>query len=185
MPVVIRVSCESSLALGATNVWHAQIPDSARVTEANAFVNALDAFYTAIASLLVAGTIQIGNRVTTASLDPNQVIGATAQIAATTGVVSSAVQAAIVCSLQGTNIGPRYRGRIYLGPLDDSAIQSDGFSVNTGAQTTIATALSTLRTSGGSNYTLGIYSRKYNTFEPMTLGAVRGTIGTQRRRVPD
>lgn len=180
---IIRVNVESSLATEAVNVFHFEIPDVAPVTEAQAAVDALEDFYDAIKSLLVAGTLTIGRRVITVDSTPGSVIAATSKTVVTTGTATEALALAAVLSTSTGLIGPRYRGRAYLGPLGGVVLSTDGRTLdNTSRNTMInAAALHLLTNLTAADFV--VYSRKFNTAQPVTGVGMDTVAGVQRRRM--
>jgi hypothetical protein len=164
-------------------VWHFEIADVSPVTEAQAAVDALTAFYESVKSLLVAGTITIGDRVVTVDQTPNSVIAATSDQVVTTGTATEGLALAAVLSLSTGLVGPRYRGRAYLGPLGGSVVTTDGRTLdNTHRNTFISNAATELLT----NLTaadLVVYSRLHNTAQAVTGIGMDTIAGIQRRRM--
>lgn len=183
MPAIIQVTAESNIATQSVNVWHARIPNVAPVTEANAFIAALDTFYTALTNLLTSSTWTIGSRVTTVDQSPNEILGTTSQTSPGVGAGTSTLAIAAVLHMSGGFVGPRYRGRKYIGPLVDSALNSDGRTITTSANNTITSAAATLLAGGGSNYDLVIWSRKFLTATDVASVGVTTVAGIQRRRL--
>lgn len=183
MPAVIRVTAESNIATGAVNIWHWIIPNSSPLTEAQNAVNALGTFYTAIAGVLQAGTIAIGQRVVTEDQTPNLIISPTVVNVATSGGGQSPLQCAIVLRRYSNVVGGAHRGRVYLGPVDTAAIQANGRQVSTADSTTINTAAATLMGTTTGGIQLATWSRKNRTATPITGVGVTSLLGTQRRRL--
>lgn len=180
---IIRVAVESSLATEAVNVWHFEIADVAPVTEAQGAVDALEDFYDAIKTYLVAGVLTIGDRVVTVDQTPNTVIAATSRSVTTSGATTTALSVAPVLKLITPFVGPRYRGRVFLGPVEDAFLNSDGRTLgNTPRTLAISSAVTHLLT----NLTtadLVVYSRKFNTAQTVTGFGMDTIAGTQRRRM--
>lgn len=184
MSKVIRIDAISSLSTKAENSWFWQIPGAgSQAAEIATCISALDTFYEAIKHLLVAGTISIGDRVVTVDQDPNQELAATPASVATTGTPAAVLSAAMVVSLRGANIGGRYRGRKFLGPLDEDLVASDGANWDPAAVAAVSSALTTLVGTSANSVQLGTWSKTYSIFTAATASAVRGAIKTQRRRL--
>lgn len=183
MPVIYRVECSSNIATQAVNVWHFQGPDSDRVTEANACITALDAFYESIKAYLIAGIITSGSRVTTEGLTPNVEIGASSLTCTTTGSGMDILAQCVVAKLRSVNIGQRYHGRKYLGPLASIGVDADGRTIAGACRTDVISGLTTLMGVSASGIDLGVYSKTYNIFTPVTVVSANTIVGIQRRRL--
>lgn len=183
MPAIIRVTAESNNATESVNVWHFQIPNSAPITEANAAVAALDAFYTTINAVLAPDTWTIGQRVVTVDQSPNLLIGATTQTASGGGAARAPQQVCIVGTLGSSVIGGSRRGRVYLGPLAVAALDTTGRGPTSSAITTVSGALATLMAASGSGIDLVVWSRKLLAATIVTSVTVNPVLGTQRRRL--
>lgn len=180
---VIRVPVESSLATEAVNIYHFEIPDVAPVTEAQEAVDALQDFYEAVKGTLTAGTLTIGRRVTTVDQNPNAVIAATARTVVCTGTGTEGLAVSAVLSWSTGLVGPRYRGRNYLGPIAGAVLTTDGRTLdNTLRQAYIDQAELYLIT-GLTNANLVVYSRKFNTSQPVINANMASVAGIQRRRM--
>jgi hypothetical protein len=183
MSAVIRVSVESNLATGSVNVWHWIIPNSSPVTESNNAVNALDTFYTALGSVLGAQTFTIGSRVVTVDQNPNLIIGATSQTATTSGTGYSVLSACAVVRLSSSIVGGGHRGRVYLGPLANNVLNSNGRELTTAIANTITSAAATLMGTTTGGIQLAVWSRTTRVATAVTGVAVPTGLGTQRRRL--
>lgn len=183
MVAVIRVTCVSDVALGAVNVWHWRIPEANVLTEVNGILGALDAFYEAIDAYLAPAIITIGSRVTTVDQTPNEEIFASALTCTTSGSGSDLLAGCIVANWRGAQVGARYRGRVYLGPLDTDAINSNGRTVAATPSGIVLTALSTLGQFSTNGVEHGTWSRTYNVFTPSAVYGVNPIAGIQRRRL--
>lgn len=183
MVAVIRVTAESSLATASVNVWHFQIPDTARVAEADEVVDKLDTFYTALATMLTSATWTIGSRVVTVDKNPNQVVGATSETSTSSASGTSSLAMCAVLHFSGANIGPRYRGRVYLGPLSASALNSDGRTIASANKATITSAATTLMGVGALGTQLVVWSRKWSAATIVTTIGVTNVAGVQRKRL--
>lgn len=184
MPAVIRIAAESSLATASVNVWHWIIPNSAPVTEAQNAVDALDTFYTAIAGELANGIVwTIGSRVVTVDQNPNLVIGVVTGSATGTGTNTNILSAAAVLNLGSNIVGGAHRGRVYLGPLDSAATNSNGRQIASSTQTAITAAAGTLMATTTGGIQLAVWSRKNLQATAVSSVSTRLTIGSQRRRL--
>lgn len=182
MPV-IRVPVESSLATAAVNVWHFNVGAVSPVTDAQAAVDALEDFYDSIKAYLVAGTLTIGGRVVTVDQDPNSVVATTSRSLATTGTQTEALSVAAVLKHITPFIGPRYRGRTFLGPVDSNVLNADGRTLSTTIRNTMISNAVTHLLTNLSLADLVVYSRKFNTPNVVTGFGMDTTAGTQRRRM--
>lgn len=180
---VIRVTAESSLATESVNVWHFEIPDVAPVTEAQACVDALEDFYDAVKGQLFAGSITIGDRVVTVDQVPNTVIAVTSRTVVTTGTAPEALQCAAVLKLITGLVGPRYRGRAYLGPIDVTVLASDGRTLSTTQRNLFISSAATHLLTNLTAADLVVYSRKFNTSQAVTGVGMDTIAGTQRGRL--
>lgn len=183
MSTVVRIVSEATSSRESVNVWHFRCPESNLSTEVAAAISAVDTFYEAIKALLTIPTYTHGTRVVTVDKDPNIVVPSTNLTTTTTGTGPAVLSACIVASITGTAIGPRYRGRVYLGPIAVTNLNSDSANWNGTPVGTVSTALATLVGTHTAGIELGIWSRKYETFEPATGSSVGTAVGTQRRRL--
>lgn len=183
MPVTYRIECASSIPTQSVNVWHFTGPDVNRVTEANAAITALDAFYESIKAYLIAGTITAGSRVTTEQLTPNVEVGSSGLTTVTTGSGMDTLCQAVVCKLRSVNIGQRYHGRKFVGPLASLGLSSDGRTIDPTCKTDVISALTTLMGASASGIDLVVYSRTHNVVTPVTVVGVNNIVGIQRRRL--
>lgn len=183
MPVIYRVECSSNIPTGSMNVWHFTGPDSDRVVEANACITALDAFYEYIKAYLIAGTITAGSRVTTEGLTPNVEIGASGLTTVTTGAGMDILAQCVVGKLRSPNIGQRYQGRKYLGPLASIGVDTDGRTINSSCRTDVIAGLTTLMGVTASGIDLVNYSKTYGIATPVTIVSANTLVGIQRRRL--
>jgi hypothetical protein len=183
MPAVVRVPVESSLATGSVNVWHWIIPNSSPVTEVSGICTALDTFYTACATVFSVQTFTIGNRCVTVDQSPNLIISATTQTATGSGAGQAQLSTCFVAQLGSNVVGGSHRGRVYLGPLNSSAVQSDGRTPTVAQSNTVVSALATLMGFTTNGVQLAVWSRKLLAAQPVTSVGVRPLIGVQRRRL--
>jgi hypothetical protein len=80
-------------------------------------------------------------------------------------------------------VGGSHRGRVYLGPLNSSAVQSDGRTPTVAQSNTVVSALATLMGFTTNGVQLAVWSRKLLAAQPVTSVGVRPLIGVQRRRL--
>ena len=180
---IARVTVESSLATAAVNVYHFELADVAPVTEAQAAVDALEDFYDAIKSHLVAGTLTIGRRIITVDTEPGAVIAATSRTVVTTGTTTEALAMAAVLSWSTGFVGPRYRGRNFLGPVAGAVIGTDGRTLDNTIRNAIISAAASNLITGLTAADLVVYSRKFNTAQSVTGVGMDTVAGVQRRRM--
>jgi hypothetical protein len=100
---------------------------------------------------------------------------------------SSSFATAGACALVKWNGGTRSRssrGRMYLGPIMEGDINSDGRTLTVAAQAAFNSAITAFRTSlTNQGFPLVVLSRALNQAFPVTSSAVETTIATQRRRI--
>ena len=183
MVAVIELSASHSLATKAINVWHWRIPESNSVTEVDACIDALDTFYTAIASRIQTGVVTIGPLARTVDQNPNEYIQGTTETVSTSGAAGAPLATAACLSLKSSLVGGSRRGRKYLGPMYASAVNSDGRTIATGVSNEITSAAATLMGTSTAGVELGIWSRTLNVFTPVTAVSVNPVVAIQRRRV--
>lgn len=184
MSKVIRIDVESSLATESVNVFHWQIPGAgSQAAEIATCIGAMDSFYEAIKAYLSAGTLTIGERVVTVDQNPNQELASTPATVSTTGGAPTVLSAALLVGMRGASIGGRYRGRKFLGPLDEDLISSDGTSIDPAVVAATATAWATLVGTTTNSVAFGTWSKTYGIFTAATASVVRGAVKTQRRRL--
>lgn len=106
---------------------------------------------------------------------------------ATAGGILGAIATNAACALVQWNGGTRSRssrGRLYHGPLAESAINNDGRTLGGGFMNGMNTAYTNFRTSlASSGYPLVVLSRKLLQPFPVTAHSIEATIATQRRRI--
>ena len=102
---------------------------------------------------------------------------------ATTGGLATMAASALVI-WNGSSRSRSTRGRLYLGPLLDGQINTDGRTLAsttlTGINTAMANFISSLASAG---YPLAVISRKNLAAYPVTSAATSSVIATQRRRL--
>jgi len=168
-----RVSITSSdiplLSGPAYNVWHirndAAVPSLAGWNAANVD---LAAFYTAMAPWFTNGTgFLVGDRVVTVGADPNTYEGVTPiAIAGTDTGPATAAQLAALLTYRGAVIGASHRGRKYIGPLEQTAIDSGG-QISATLITALLAAYDGLVSALAANSepcVVGVYSRLFDQF---------------------
>lgn len=105
----------------------------------------------------------------------------------TAGGLSGAVATNAACALISWNGSTRSRssrGRLYLGPLTETQINSDGRTIASGSVTTLNNAFTTFRSSlASAGYPLVVLSRVLSASFPVTSHACEPVIATQRRRI--
>lgn len=183
MATVVEVTCTSSLATDAVNVWHWRIPESNVSTEIAAVISALDTFYEAIDANLAPATITIGTRVATVDKNPNEEVPHSSLTTVTSGASTGMLAASAVIGHRAALIGGRYRGRKYIGPLTSGSIQSNGRLLDATFRSSLLSALTTLGTTTTAGIEMGVWSRKFSSFTPSTVFSVAETLGVQRRRL--
>ena len=183
MVAVIKVITTGSIATESVNTLHWRIPEANVSTEVAGILTAIDTFYETIDSYLAPQTFTIGSRVLTVDQSPNEEIFASALTCVTSGAATQVLSACAVVTYRGAPIGPRYRGRNFLGPLDNDAIATGGRLLDTTFRNTLITAMTTLGTTATNGVEFGIWSNKFQTFEPATVFSANPVLGTQRRRL--
>lgn len=183
MVAVVEIRASHSTATQAVNVWHVRIPESNAITEVNAAITALDAFYEAIKARIQTGIITVEGLARTVDQNPNEYIGGSGLTTSTTGATGGLLSACAVLSLKSNLVGGSRRGRKYLGPLYSTAINADGRTVASAVIADIVNAATTLVATTTSGIEFGIWSRQEEVFTPITTVAVNSVVGTQRRRL--
>lgn len=123
------------------------------------------------------------------AVDIGSSTGAIVDLASTatgsSGSTSFSTRAA--CALikwNGNNRSRSTRGRLYLGPIGEADIQSDGATLTTASQTATGTAFTNFRNSlAAAGYPLVVLSRATGLATLVSAQAVEATIATQRRRL--
>lgn len=101
----------------------------------------------------------------------------------TTGALATNAACALV-KWNGSTRSRSTRGRLYFGPLTESAINNDGRTLTSTYLTSINTAFTNFRSSlASSGYPLVVLSRKTAAAYAVTSHAVETVIATQRRRI--
>lgn len=185
--IEVTVTGPSALSAPAMNVWHLnQATSNWNTANANNAIVDMAAFYTAVAALYPnSASIRVGSRVVVLLSGPDEVISATAvTVTGTGGSGALPPQCSTVVSLRTALAGPRYRGRLYLGPMAAAAIDANG-RLTSALQTTIQNAYATLLGNLAANaepQVPVVYSRKFETSQIINGGAVDTSVDTQRRR---
>lgn len=161
----------------AYNIWHV-FNGSDTLATAQAGVDALRDFYTSIAALYNSTTaISMGENVVEVDHTPPVIYATTVRsLTGTGGTTQAPYQLANVATLRTLFAGRSYRGRVYLGPMSDTA--HTGAILSGTLNTTINTALATLI--GATN--IRVYSEKLHVSTAVTSATSNTTIETQRRR---
>ena len=183
MAAVVRIPVESNIGTDSVNVWHYRIPNVSPVAEVSEAIDQLDTFYTAIASLLLAGTWTIGSRCVTEDQTPNVIINGGIETVTSAGSAGEILSACAVLSIRSNVVGGSRRGRKYLGPLDPTVVDSDGRTIGAAERTTINTAAAALLVATASGAEMGIWSRQLSVFTLATGVGTSAQVGTQRRRL--
>lgn len=194
------------------NTFHWSSPDNLTGAELTALGAALTSFYTAITSLLSPTVATAANAHThklytvdvgLPGAEDDDLVGPVAQIPFTLGAGGASPipsEVAICLSLAAVNIalvdeeGPgtrpksRYRGRVFLGPLATSTMNTEATSnicrVDSGARTQIVNAAEAMMDAALANagVTLSVYSRADNLFRPVEQFKVDNAFDTVRSR---
>lgn len=183
MPAVIEVRAHHSIATESVNVHHWRIPNSAAVTEANAAINALDAFYTALIGRIQTGVIQIDGLVRTVDQGSNFFIQGTTQTASCTGTVGAPLSLACCIAKKSNFVGGSRRGRIFVGPLTAACLNTDGRTIASAPTADFGAAALALFNTTTSGIEYGVWSRKTTTFTPTPVVQVNTVAAQQRRRL--
>lgn len=109
---------------------------------------------------------------------------ASAAVGGITATDLSTRAASALVKWNGSSRSRSTRGRLYYGPLSESDIQSDGFSLETSRESAFNTAFLNFRNSlGVSGYPLVVLSRKNSTATLVSAQTVLAHVVTQRRRL--
>lgn len=183
MVAVIEMRVSSNRATQDVNVWHWRIPESSPVTEVNAAITALDTFYGAIAAHLQSGIYTVEGLVRTVDQNPNEYISGSGLTTTASGTAGANLAGCAVLALKSAVVGGSRRGRKYLGPLPAGSLNSDGRTLTSTAISVIVSAATTLMGTTTSGIELGVWSRKFSIFTPVTAVGVQQVVGIQRRRL--
>jgi hypothetical protein len=101
-----------------------------------------------------------------------------------TGTTVATNAASALVKWNGSNRSRSTRGRLYLGPLGESEIGTDGQTLASSFQTSIAAAMNQFKTAlNTAGFPLCVISVKGNFATDVTALSVEGQIATQRRRI--
>lgn len=179
MAGVLRIPCQFTAAgrRPSYNIWHCFTTDST-TADAQLAVDALDAFYTSCAALYNSTTtIVIGTQVVEITANPPVIKAITpGSVTGTGGTAQAPYQLANVVSLRTPVAGRSYRGRVYLGPISDTAL--NGAIISGALVTSIQNAANTLVATGRPV----VWSEKLQNYTVVTSAIVNGAVETQRRR---
>lgn len=123
------------------------------------------------------------------ALDLSSLNGDIAVVSSTKAGTGTAAQLATngACALVKWNGGTRSRssrGRLYLGPLRESQINTDGRTLAAATQTAVQTSFEGFRSAlASAGFPLCVISPTLSTSFPVTSVAVESVIATQRRRI--
>jgi hypothetical protein len=122
------------------------------------------------------------------TMDLSSLTGGINVIADTTaGSNGGSISTMSSCALiqwNGGNRSSSSRGRLYLGPLTEVAINTDGRTLVGGQVTNINTAITNFKNSiTASGFTLCVISRKHSTTTDVTSFTTESVIASQRRRI--
>lgn len=161
----------------AYNIWHMFSPAST-LADAQTAVDLLRDFYTSIAALFNSTTaIEIGANVVRITDVPPVILPVTIRnLVGTGGTTQAPYQLANVISLRTPLAGRSFRGRIYLGPISDSAMT--GAIIGGALNTTMQTAAATLVASN----LVTVWSEKLQNHTIVTSALTNTAVETQRRR---
>lgn len=188
--VTYRITCESSGASvsgKAINIFHVTAGSASTLPlgTINGILTDIKAFYTPAATYMTTNWT-IGSRVLeylpggTAPV----IIGATPQVQVMSGSNAMPPQLAAVVSWRTPLAGPSFRGRTFLGPLNNTAFSAASLSgaftaaMNTAASTLI-TALQTRITGNGG---LVVRSTVQQLDTPVVSGVMNTKVDTLRKR---
>ena len=101
----------------------------------------------------------------------------------TSGALSTRASCALV-KWNGSSRSRSTRGRMYIGPLSDNNLQSDGGTLNTTFAGDLSDAVQAFRDSlNFLGYPLQVLSRTLNEATPVSAHAIEAVCATQRRRL--
>lgn len=188
--VTYRITCESSGASvsgKAINIFHVTAGSDTTLPLAtiNGILTDLKALYTPAATYMTTNWT-IGSRVLEylPNGDAPVIIGATPQVQAMSGSQAMPPQLAAVISWRTPKAGPSFRGRTFLGPLNQTAFSATSLSgAFTAAMNTAATTLITaLQTRIGGNGGLVIRSEVKKLDTPVVSATMNSKVDTLRKR---
>jgi len=186
----IRIECvigSSVAGGGGLNVWHGVVADPVTAAGAQALVDRLQTFYTAIAAHIpTGGGVTVGARVLDISQTPNVLVPCTPRAVSTTGAGDQLPQqTALVMALKGAALSRRWQGRVFLPMLLESDNGVGGFPASS-LVTTIQTAANAIPNSPsiGTIPFFAIHSRLDQALRPIAVCTVRSTWAVLRSRRP-
>jgi len=180
---VVRVAAESSLASGAVNIWHYRCPNIDLDDEVGEVLDALKGFYDGLATWLVAQTWTIGERVVTVDLSPNLVSAAAPRTSTSTGTGEEALSVAGVLQLKTYVVGGSFRGRKYIGPLEDGVVATGGRQIGSTTRAAIITEASDLLIPTAAGCQLVIWSKTLNQATTVAGVSCASVLGSVRKRL--
>jgi len=183
MAAVVRVAAESSLASGAVNVWHYRIPNIDLDDEVGEVLDAIKAFYDALATWLVTQTWTIGERVVTVDLNPNQIAASAARTSTSSGTGEEGLSLAGVLQLKTYTVGGSFRGRKYIGPLEDGVVATGGRQIGSTTRAAIISAATSLLTPTAAGCQLVIWSKTLEQATTVAGVSCASVLGSVRRRL--
>lgn len=188
--VTYRITCESSGASvsgKAINIFHvtAGSDTTLPLSTINGILTDIKAFYTPAATYMTTNWT-IGSRVLEylPNGDAPVIIGATPQVQGMSGSQAMPPQLAAVVSWRTPKAGPSFRGRTFMGPLNQTAFSATSLSGTfTGAMNTAATTLITaLQARIGGNGGLVIRSTVKQLDTPVVSATMNSKVDTLRKR---
>lgn len=187
IPNVYRVAIKaSSGGQPVVNVVHVRGSASGQSAGAAAAVRtAWNASLSMLANLPSQYVLESFEAMDLSSLDG----GISAVTSTSAGVVTGPLATNGAAALLKWNGGSRSgssKGRLYLGPLWESAVNTDGRTLSTAQVTNLGTACTNFRNSlEGAGFPLVVVSKQNETATAVTSHSVASVIATQRRRIRD
>lgn len=124
------------------------------------------------------------------AVDLSSTSGSIADVASTTlggNTTTPTISTMAACALvqwNGSSRSRSTRGRLYLGPVTEGNINSDGRTLASASVTAYLAAFNQVITQlNAANYPLAVLSRTLSTAYPVTSAAVESVVATQRRRL--
>lgn len=190
---ILQVSCQGAGGAGSApfyNVFHVECATEDEQAVAFAVGAPLRTFYQAwMAYAPITLTYTVPFRVITVGEAPEREYPNDGAAVVGTGVdPAMAPQVALVVSWKTGNLGARYRGRTYLGPLAQDINEGDGVASIAAAAAIQAAADDLVDAIAGIAHTgvtppaLVVYSRKYAAATSVSSVVVNRRLDTQRRR---
>lgn len=185
-PSLVEVACQVSGGAGSGphyNIYHFKVLTTA-ATAASGAVSALTTFYNSIKiNYGTTTSVSVGYRVLDRSAVPWTFLAPTPTTTVGTGSLTNApAQLAMTISWRTAAVGRSYRGRTFLGPLNNQSLNAAVWSVTSvnGVQTAANALVAT--STASSDYKLCVFSHKHNTLEPVISAGVTTAIRTLRSR---